>query len=236
MNDKPIQVFLRHCYHSPNSNLPNRHRPEWFDKTSIFENFLGTLNPKLVNYTIVYDEHFGEIGDSFLQYEKQIEIINCGNEAASFSRTLDLVRSRNYSDDTIVYFLEDDYLHRPKWPEILLEAFTLPISYVSLYDHLDKYIDSGYESLVSKIFVTDSIHWRTVPSTCNSYATKFKTLKEDFEIHKHYSDASPNGISMDHNKFVHLSNLGKILITSIPGYSTHCDHLQSPTIDWKNYL
>ena len=132
--------------------------------------------------------------------------------------------------------MEDDYLHQSGWCEILLEGFTLPTHYISLYDHLDKYIDSGYDSLVSKVMVSDSVHWRTVPSTCNTYAAKVGTLKEDYNIHKHYSDASPDGISMDHAKFVHLGNIGKRLITSIPGYATHCDHLQSPTIDWKKYL
>jgi hypothetical protein len=233
---KPIQVFMRHCYYSPNSALPNRHRPEWFDKVELFENFKTTINPELADYTIVYDEKFGPISDTFLKDEENVEIINFGYEAGSFSCTLDIALEKNFSDDTIIYFLEDDYLHQPGWCEILLEGFTLPTHYISLYDHLDKYIDSGYDGLVSKVLVSDSVHWRTVPSTCNTYAARVGDLKEDYNIHKHYSDASPDGISMDHAKFVHLGNVGKRLITPIPGYATHCDHLQSPVIDWKKYL
>ena len=233
---KPIQVFMRHCYYSPNSALPNRHRPEWFDKVKLFENFKTTINPELADYTIVYDEKFGPISDTFLKDEENVEIINFGYESGSFSRTVDIALEKNFSDDTIIYFLEDDYLHQPGWCEILLEGFTLPTHYISLYDHLDKYIDSGYDGLVSKVLVSDSSHWRTVPSTCNTYAARVGDLKEDYNIHKHYSDASPDGISMDHAKFVHLSNVGKRLITSIPGHATHCDHLKSPVIDWKNYL
>lgn len=231
---KPIQVFLRHCYYSPNSALPNRYRPEWYDKPKIFENFKRTIDSELADYTIVYDEHYGPIEDTFLKDETNVEIVNFGNEAGSFSRTVDLALSKNYSDDTIVYFLEDDYLHLPNWCKILLEGFTLPVHYVSLYDHLDKYLD--YDDLRSKILVSDSVHWRTTPSTCNTYATQIKTLKEDYSIHKHYSDASPDGVSMDHGKFVHLGNIGKVLITSMPGYSTQCDHLQSPTINWEEHL
>lgn len=233
---KPIHVFLRQCYYSPNSALPNRHRPDWFDKEKIFNNFKKTIDTNLADYTIVYDEKYGPIKDTFLKDEQNVEIVNFGYEAGSFSKTVDIALEKGLSNDTVVYFLEDDYLHRPGWCEILLEGFTLPAQYISLYDHLDKYLDGGYDTLVSKILISESIHWRTTPSTCNTYATKIQTLIEDYSIHKHYSDASPDGVSMDHAKFVHLGNIGKRLITSIPGYSTHCDHLQSPTIDWKTYL
>ena len=70
----------------------------------------------------------------------------------------------------------------------------------------------------------------------NTYAAKMGQLREDMSIHKHYSAASPDGISMDHAKFVHLGNVGRTLITPMPGYSTHCDHLRSPTVNWEKYL
>ena len=172
-------------------------------------------------------------------YQKKpadVEIINEGNEAGSFLRTLEIVESLGYDDDTIIYFIEDDYLHRENWCEVLIEAFSLPTHYVSLYDHLDKYIDSGYDDLVSKVFHTDTCHWRTVPSTCNTYAGKMGQLKQDMVIHKHFSAASPDGISMDHAKFVELGRHGRRLITPMPGYSTHCDLLHSPCIDWEKYI
>ena len=228
-----IQVFLRQCFLSPNASLPNRHRPKWFDKVEIFRNLKSTIDPKVANLNIVYDEHFGPIGDTFLKDEENVEIINCGNEAGSFLATLDIIESRNYDDDTIIYFLEDDYLHKEGWCDVLLEAFNLPIQYVSLYDHLDKYIDSGYNDLVSKIFVTGTCHWRTTPSTCNTYAGRMGQFRQDMHIHRHFSAASPDGISMDHAKFVELGRNGRTLVTSIPGYSTHVDHLQSPTVDWE---
>ena len=101
---------------------------------------------------------------------------------------------------------------------------------------MDKYIDSGYDDLVSKVFHTDTCHWRTVPSTCNTYAGKMGQLKQDMHIHKHFSAASPDGISMDHAKFVELGRHGRRLITPMPGYSTHCDLLHSPCIDWEKYI
>jgi hypothetical protein len=58
----------------------------------------------LINYTIVYDEFYGSIDKTFLSQEKNVEIIKCGSETDSFLKTLDIIQSKNLSDDTIVYF------------------------------------------------------------------------------------------------------------------------------------
>ena len=74
-----IEVFLRHCYMSPNQALPNRKRPPWFNKGKILENLKRTINPELAKINIVYDEHFGSISDvAHLVLEKpaDVEIIN----------------------------------------------------------------------------------------------------------------------------------------------------------------
>ena len=55
---KKIQVLLRQCFYSPNTSLANRKRPEWFDKTKVFENFKNTINPELADYKIIYDEKY----------------------------------------------------------------------------------------------------------------------------------------------------------------------------------
>ena len=123
---KKIQVLLRQCFYSPNTSLANRKRPEWFDKTKVFENFKNTINPELADYKIIYDEKYGPINETFLADEPNVEIINYGYEAGSFSKTVDIAVGLDASDDTIIYFIEDDYLHRPGWCEILLEGFTLP--------------------------------------------------------------------------------------------------------------
>jgi hypothetical protein len=57
----------------------------------------------------------------------------------------------------------------------------------------------------------------------------------DFEIHRKYSIEHHEGVSSDNSKFLHLGNIGRILITPIPGYSTHCNDQMSPTIDWEKY-
>jgi len=235
---KKIEIFLRHCYYSKLQELPDRKRPKWFNKIKVFENFKNTLNPDLANYTIVYDEFYGGIDKTFLSKEKNVEVIKCGSETDSFLSTLDIIQSRNFDDDTIIYFLEDDYLHRPGWCDILLQGFTIGSHYVTLYD-FDFFIAKGY---LCEIFITPGSHWRAVPATSNTFACKYKTLKEDLEIHKKYSI---NGVkekegfhfSKDYDKFWELQKQQRYLISSIPGWSTHCDlnHL-SPIIDWEKLM
>jgi hypothetical protein len=235
---KPIEVFLRHCYYSKLQELPDRTRPKWFNKIKVFENFKKTLNPKLVNYTIVYDEFYGKIDKTFLANEEGVEIINCGSECDSFLSTLDIIQSRNFDEETIIYFLEDDYLHCPGWCDIMLEGFNLNSHYLTLYD-FDFFIASGY---LCEIFATPNSHWRAVPATTNTFACRYKTLLEDLEVHQKYSI---NGVkeeegfhfSKDYDKFWELQKQKRYLISPMPGWSTHCDlnHL-SPVINWEKII
>lgn len=231
---KKIEVFLRHCYYSKIQEQPNKERPEWWNKQKVFQNFKNTHNSETTNYTIIYDEFYGKIEDTFLSQEENVHIINAGGEAKSFLRTLEYVLQKDFDDDTIIYFLEDDYVHRPNWDIILQEGFNLPVSYVTLYDHRDKYTEM-YSDLMSKILITENSHWKPVPSTTNTFATKFKTLKEDKKIHYQYSfNVEPTA---DHQKFLDLNQRGKYLISCLPGYSTHAvKEWISPCINWSKYL
>lgn len=236
---KQIQVFIRHCYYSKLQELPDITRPSWFNKYKVFQNFKNTIDSKLADYHIVYDEYYGSINDTFLKEEKNVKIINCGSECESFIETLDYAVSQNYSPDTIIYFLEDDYTHRPEWCKILLEGFTLNSSYVTLYPcDLSKNDEIFY-----KFFTTENTYWRAVPATTNTFACKYSTLLEDYEIHKEYS---VNGIkekdgfhfSKDYDKFWKLSQeQDKYVISCLPGYSIHCDaNHTSPFINWKEVI
>ena len=235
---KPIEVFIRHCYYSKIQELPDRIRPSWFNKIKVFENFKNTLNPDLINYTIVYDEFYGSIDKTFLAKEKNVEIIKCGNECDSFLKTLEIIQSRNFDDEQIIYLLEDDYLHRSGWCDIILEGFAINSHYLTLYD-FDFFIAKGY---LCEIFTTPSSHWRAVPATTNTFACKYKTLIEDFEIHQKHSidgvkEVEGFHFSKDYDKFWELQNQHRYLISPMPGWSTHCDanHI-SPIINWKKIM
>jgi hypothetical protein len=229
-----IYVYLRHCYYSKLQEMPSRERPDWWDKEKVFDNFKNTLNKDTTQYKIIYDEHHGKIEDTFLKSESDVHIINCGGEAKSFIETLKYIQKQNHKADDIIYFLEDDYIHRPSWDKLIQEAFDLNVDYVTLYDHGDKYWDF-YADLRTKVLHTKSSHWMATPSTTNTFAVKYSTLIKDLVIHtKHSTNVEP---SADHQKFLELARSGRVLISSIPGHSTHCHkHTLSPCIDWKNYL
>lgn len=175
---------------------------------------------------------------------------------------------KEYDSDDYVYFLEDDYLHLPRSKKVLLEGLKTA-DYVTLYDHPDKYLDSknggnpfNHGSFQkSEIFVTESAHWRTINSTTMTFASKVKTIKEDFQILK---KQPRKGIPDDFAMFLTLTKqknlldcalLGmekkkaalnilrnifsfrkkRILISSIPGFATHTEmNYLSPVIKWWN--
>lgn len=228
-----IQVFLRHCYYS-NLKYSTQNRPDWWDKEKVFQNFKNTLNAETTDYTIIYDKHYGERKDTFLKDEDNVYEIDCGMESKSFIETIKYALSQNYEDDTIIYFLEDDYVHKPNWDKILIDGFELPVDYVTLYDHEDKY-QPMYKDFMTKVLHTKLSHWMPTPSTTNTFAVKFKTLKEDVNIHIQYSmNYEP---SFDHGKFLELNKNRRNLISSIPGYSTHChSEFLSPCVNWEEYL
>lgn len=231
---KKIQVFLRHCYYSKIQEASGKERPKWWNKEKVFKNFKNTFNPETTDYMIIYDNYYGIIKETFLKDEKNVYEINCGKESLSFLETLKYILSKNFDDDTIIYFLEDDYVHRPNWDKIIIDGFTLPVDYVTLYDHGDKYQEM-YKDFMTKVLHTSLSHWMPIPSTTQTFAVKFKTLKEDQKVQKKFSTGYEP--SFDHGKFIELHNIGRTLVSSIPGYSTHCvNQFLSPCIDWESYL
>lgn len=230
-----IRLFQRHCNFSTNSH--NKPRPKWFDREKVFDSLILTLDNR-VEFTAFHDSGNGAIENHFLNNKDVNKIsIKGGNDAQSFLNLLNYVIKQNYNDEDIIYFLEDDYLHKPGWVDILLEGFEyIGADYYTLYDHPDKYYLPIYEDLQSKIIATPSIHWRTIPSTTNTYACRFKTLKEHFNIHTQYCDLIEKW-TKDHQKFTHLWNIGSNLVSCIPGYSTHVEeNMLSFTTNWEEIL
>ena len=142
-----------------------------------------------------------------------------------------IAKHADIADSDLIYILENDYLHVDDWVDkiICLYQTFKELSYVSLYDHNDKYFLPQYDDLVSKIFTTNNHHWRTTPSTCGSYITTKKIFDEDYNDH--------TGVTVpvgDHHKWIFLSETkNRFVLSPIPGLSTHCmEGLMSPTINW----
>lgn len=227
-----IEIFVRHCHFSEVSQHKNRF--DGFSREKCHANLMATLD-KRVNVTYILDAFHPSTHPHFIRKHQPIEIKE-GTETGSFLKMLDYVTSLNLKPDTIIYFLEDDYLHREGWVDVLLEAFTLPdVQYVTLFDHRDKYLFDDYQDLRSKIYHTPSCHWRTTPSTTNTYAMRFRTLLEHLPIHREFSIGRK--ITEDHKKFCKLAEMGATLISPIPGWSTHVEpQFASPCINWEEIL
>lgn len=230
-----VHVFSRHCCESKISQHKNR--PGRFSREKCYQNLLATSDNR-IQITFLIDTFYGGLQDHFLVNEKKHPVIDfkVGSEAGSFLKTLEYIRSRRLSPRSIIYFVEDDYIHRPGWVDILLEAFEMPwVDYVTLYDHRDKYFLPMYEKLNVQIFHTSSTHWRTTPSMTNTFAMRHRTLKKHFDVHKAYSEGRTT--SSDHDKFCKLREMGATLISPIPGWSTHEEvEYESPCIDWEKVL
>ncbi len=142
-----------------------------------------------------------------------------GNGAATFNLALD--EALTYDDKEIIYFIENDYLHKPESQKVLEEGFSLGASFVALYDHPDKYLDpnqggnpyceGGGED--TRVYLTKSTHWKITNSTTMTFAAKVSTLKRVEPILRiHTSGTHPN----DFHMFLDLRENEELLITPIP--------------------
>ena len=215
----------------------NKVKPDYINNEACLANAIDKF-PNAY-WDIIADNVSNETNDMIQKYVPRSSIfyVNVGHGAGTFNIALD--GALKLDDDEIVYFLENDYLHRPGSDIILKEGFELGASFVSLYDHPDKYIDpskggnpycqGGAED--TRVYKTNSVHWKVTNSTTMTFASKVKTLKENEEIiRKHTSGVHPDDFYM----FTELRNNNKLLITPIPGYATHGETAWlSPLTDWS---
>lgn len=159
---------------------------------------------------------------------KQIQNTKAHGNSETFLEVMQYALD-NYEPEDIVYFVEDDYIHRGNWNRVLVEGLERA-DYVSLYDHPDKY--TGNPEI---LFHTKSTHWKFTHSTTMTFACKVKTLIYDAPV---FQRMITTGNPPDHQIFTHLTQrLHRRLATPIPGYATHgeIEHL-SPCIDWGALL
>ena len=226
-----MEIFVRHC--NTSSNSVGKTRPEWFSREKCWENLKSTSKGN--NITVLFDGKPDE--NHFLSNDKEGYKLICkngGNDGQSFLNLVNYIYDQPLDDSTIIYIVEDDYYHKPGWIDILEEGFEfIDADYITLYDCKDKYFLPMYDELQGKIFATNSTHWRTTPSTTNTYSCKFKTFKKHIDVHREYCDLV-KGYTRDHDKFLRLWDKGSNLISCIPGYSTHCEiEYLSPCINWN---
>ena len=113
--------------------------------------------------------------------------------------------------------------------------------YVTGYDHPDKYISNGDNPFVkdggepTKVFLTDSSHWKCTNSTCMTFGADISKLKEDYSIflkycqtnHPHDFELWPELINTKNRK----------LISAIPAVCTHGEtKYLAPLFNWESLI
>lgn len=197
-------------------------KPDWINNQSCLRNLRSSATDAML---IVFGDRLTdskdvaiESADAFFETEQH------GN-AETFVEVLEYAVD-NFDPNDIIYFVEDDYLHKPGFVDILMEGLQIA-DYVSLYDHPDKYPGN------SDLLLTKSTHWRRVESTTMTFAAKVKTLAFDYNIFKEM--CAGQVIPPDYYIFTHLvRNLKRRLITPIPAQATHGEtQWLSPFCNWE---
>ena len=217
----------------------NKVKPDFITNEICLKNFVDVFLPN--DFTLIADNISDDTNKMILKYvpKECIQYVKVGHGAGTFNLALDLALT--YNDDEIVYFVENDYLHTSDAKKILEEGFEIGASFVSLYDHPDKYLapdrggnpycDGGAED--TRVYLTNNSHWKITNSTTMTFAAKVKTLKENEKILRDFTNGThPHDFQM----FLKLREYNQLLITPIPGRSTHGETAWlSPLIKWKNY-
>lgn len=215
----------------------NKVKPDYIDNEKCLANAVKVFED--ADWSIIADNISEETNNMIQKYKPRnhINYVSVGHGAGTFNLALD--EALTYDNNEIVYFIENDYLHKPNSQKILEEGFTLGASFVALYDHPDKYLSpenggnpyckGGAED--TRVYLTDSCHWKITNSTTMTFASKVSTLKKvESILRKWTSSTHPDDFQM----FLELRKNNELLITSLPGYSTHGEtKWLTPLNDWS---
>lgn len=217
----------------------NKVKPDYINNEACLRNFCNVFYNQIYDIHVIADNCSEATVNMITRYIDPINIeqVSVGHGAGTFNLALD--KAIKWDNNEVVYFVENDYLHKQNSADILLEGFSLGASFAALYDHPDKYLDpskggnpyceGGAED--TRIYLSKSTHWKITNSTTMTFASKVSTLKRTEAIlRKHTNTTHPNDFYM----FLELRELGELLITPIPGYATHGETAWlSPLTDWS---
>eukprot|EP00798_Chlamydomonas_sp_ICE-L_P029923 gene29923-17992_t len=251
-----VHVYQRHCSCSPSS--VHKRRPDYFDRRGIFASLLRDVSrdARVASFVIAYDDTTGSLASHFVSdilkdhegYDKgkvSTSVARGGDDASALRNLFALierhVKEGRVLPNDVVYLLEDDYAHREGWVGALLEGFDVlgdTPGYVTLYDHPDKYNLPMYRDLQSCVLHSKSLHWRTTPSTTNTFACLAGTLMSHLPLQLRF--CSLPGPADDHGKFLALMKEKHApLISAIPAFATHVEsNMLSPTVSetaWESF-
>ena len=207
-------------------------------KKNCLENCISEFGSE--NITVIGDS----LNDKTLQYLNSLNLkfieVDFASGASTFRYALNLAIKENKNKD-YVYLLEDDFLHLPGSEKLLKEGIEKFDTYITLYDHPDKYMNFdeeygnpkiSFNSEITRLFKTKSINWKFTNSTVMSFACTVERLEADYKLLIKYSR---NKSTDSFGLFTELIQTKRLSpVSSIPGYSTHCEKAWlSPFINWE---
>ena len=215
-------------------------KPEYVTNEACLKNFCNVFFDHIHDIQIIADNCSEQTLDMIAKYVDPINIekVSVGHGAGTFNLALD--KALKLDDKELIYFVENDYLHKQQSPKIIQEGLNLGASFVALYDHPDKYLDpskggnpyceGGAED--TRVYLTDSCHWKITNSTTMTFASTVETLKRTEPTLRKYTNQGhyPDDFKM----FLELREHNELLVTPLPGYATHGETAWlSPLTDWS---
>lgn len=205
-----------------------KQKPEYVTKTNCLRNFVKNFGDDGLN--LIFDNCKNETITNCIEIAPNAKVVgtSLGN-AGSFLYALDM--ALQLSDDEVVLFQEDDYIHRSGSRRALLEGIEIA-DFVTLYDHPDKLLEQNLRP--EFILRSNATHWRTCTSTTMTWAAKVETLrKSEAIVRKWCSGRHPD----DHRMFTDLGEQGYTLISALPSFATHGESdWMAPLIDWERVM
>lgn len=219
-------------------------KPDYINTENCLANTAHVFPVDKYEWYILADSVSTETMEMIQKYvpEKNIERVSIQNGPGyPFMHSLDKMLSTSNAGD-IIYFIENDYLHRVGADIILHEGFDMGAHYVTLYDHPDKYINAGDggnpyiedNGEIARVFLTKSCHWKLTNSTTGTFASTIETLKNDYQTIKKFANQP---YWDDFHMFLEMGQRARTLISCIPGYATHGEtKWLCPLVDWKEVV
>jgi hypothetical protein len=210
-------------------------KPDYINNENCLKNFVKVFNKHINDIIVIADNPSNELLDNIKKYIpiNNIIVVKIGNGAGTFNKALDIALT--FDDNEVVYFVENDYLHREGSDIILMEGINMGAHFISLYDHPDKYINAakgGGE--ITKLLLSPNSHWKITGSTTMTFASKVSTLKSVEKILREYTIGTH---PYDFEMFTQLRSMTYSLLTPIPSYSTHGEtEYLAPFVNWEKQL
>ena len=231
--------FKIHIYYRTSDKGYPKDKPDYITSYNCLKNALDRFNPVEVDWHIMCDncceetmKWIYEFCDKYGVKRENVYEVSVGHGAGTFRLVYE--KSLSLPDNDVVYFLENDYLHRKDSLKALKNAFSkTTCDYATLYDHPDKYEDNYlYSSYYkdSRTFYDGEFFWQKILSTTMTFASRVKTLKKD---KKYFWKWTNTKHPYDLYIFIDLRRHHRLMISPIPGLSTHGERAYlSPNVDW----